>query len=36
MIPAEILRKKRDGAELSSDEINAFINGLIQGNVTLT
>lgn len=34
MIPAELLRKKRDGSELSADEIRWFIQGLSNGSVT--
>ena len=34
MIPAELLRKKRDGAELSHDEISWFVKGLTAGDIT--
>ena len=34
MLPQEIIRKKRDGQRLSSDEIAAFIGGLTAGTVT--
>lgn len=34
MIPAELLRKKRDGAELTRDEIQWFIKGLTDGYVS--
>ena len=34
MIPAELLRKKRDGAELSHDEIAWFVKGLTAGEIT--
>ena len=34
MIPAELLRKKRSGAELSSDEITSFITGVTNGEVS--
>jgi thymidine phosphorylase len=33
-IPQEIIRAKRDGRELSSDEIEAFIEGLTSGRVS--
>jgi pyrimidine-nucleoside phosphorylase len=33
-IPAEILRKKRDGAELSADEIRWFVEQSVQGHLT--
>ncbi len=33
MIPAELLRKKRDGHELSGDEIRAFIGALLNSSV---
>ncbi|MFM7773553.1 MAG: thymidine phosphorylase [Candidatus Kapaibacterium sp.] len=32
-IPAEVLRKKRDGAELSAEEIAAFIAGVTAGDI---
>jgi len=34
MLPQEIIRKKRDGAELDALDITAFINGLTTGSVT--
>jgi thymidine phosphorylase len=34
MLPQEIIRKKRDGATLSSQDIEAFIAGLSDGRVT--
>ena len=34
MLPQEIIRKKRDGAELSSGEIAFIIHGLVTGAVT--
>ncbi|MBN9061025.1 MAG: thymidine phosphorylase [Rhizobiales bacterium 65-9] len=34
MIPQEIIRKKRDGATLSSDEIDAFVSGLSSGAIS--
>ena len=34
MLPQEIIRKKRDGTELSAAEITQFISGLTHGNVT--
>jgi pyrimidine-nucleoside phosphorylase len=34
MIPAELLRKKRDGAELTPEEIRGFIGGMIAGEIT--
>ena len=34
MLPQEIIRKKRDGAALSAEEIEAFIAGLTSGAVT--
>lgn len=34
MIPAELLRKKRDGAELSTQEIAWFVKGLTAGDIT--
>lgn len=34
MIPAEILRKKRDGGTLSAEEIRAFIAGVVSGSIT--
>jgi thymidine phosphorylase len=34
MLPQEIIRKKRDGATLSQEEIAAFIRGLVSGAVT--
>ncbi len=33
LIPAEVLRKKRDGAELSADEIAGFIAGVTRGEI---
>jgi thymidine phosphorylase len=34
LLPQEIIRKKRDGCELSSEEINAFISGLTDRSVS--
>lgn len=34
MLPQEIIRKKRDGAVLTHDEIRFFVNGITQGGVT--
>ncbi len=34
LIPAEILRKKRDGGELSREEISALIDGIVSGSIT--
>ena len=34
MLPQEIIRKKRDGAQLSSEDIAAFIAGVTDGSVT--
>ena len=34
MLPQEIIRAKRDGRKLASDEIEAFIAGLTSGAVT--
>ena len=34
MLPQEIIRKKRDGGALSTEEINFFITGLTEGRVT--
>lgn len=34
MLPQEIIRKKRDGLELGSSEVAAFVNGLVTGSVT--
>jgi len=31
--PQDIIRKKRDGAELSRDEINFFVNGVTRGKI---
>jgi len=31
--PQDIIRKKRDGAELSRDEIEFFVNGVTQGSI---
>ena len=33
MIPAEIIEKKRDGFELTSKELNWFINGVIKKKI---
>lgn len=33
MLPAEIIRKKRDGGMLSADEISSFIGGYVKGEV---
>lgn len=34
MIPAEILRKKRDGGTLSSEEISGLVEGIVRGSIT--
>ncbi|WP_153770584.1 thymidine phosphorylase [Labrenzia sp. CE80] len=34
MLPQEIIRKKRDGGELSPEEISFFVHGLADGSVT--
>lgn len=34
MIPQSIIRKKRDGAEITRDEIRSFIKGTIDGSVS--
>jgi len=34
MIPQAIIRKKRDGKEITRDEIRSFINGTIDGSVS--
>lgn len=34
MLPQEIIRKKRDGQEMSADEISVFIKGVAAGDVT--
>ncbi len=34
MLPQEIIRKKRDGATLTPEEIRFFVNGIAQGGVT--
>lgn len=34
MIPQSIIRKKRDGEEITRDEIRSFINGTIDGSVS--
>jgi thymidine phosphorylase len=34
MIPAELLRKKRDGAELAPHDIQWFVKGIADGNIT--
>ena len=34
MIPQSIIRKKRDGKEITRDEIRSFINGTIDGSVS--
>jgi thymidine phosphorylase len=34
MLPQEIIRRKRDGAELSEAEIAAFVTGLTDGSIT--
>ncbi len=33
MLPAEIIRKKRDGEKLTKDEISFFVNGYIKGTI---
>jgi len=33
MLPAEIIRKKRDGRKLTKDEISFFVNGYIKGTI---
>ena len=32
MLPAEIIRTKRDGAALAPAQIQAFVDGLVQGS----
>ena len=34
MLPQEVIRRKRDGAALSRDEVKEFISGLTDGNVS--
>jgi thymidine phosphorylase len=34
MLPQEIIRKKRDGGELSAEELAGFVSGLTQGTVS--
>ncbi|TJW62439.1 MAG: thymidine phosphorylase, partial [Mesorhizobium sp.] len=34
MLPQEIIRRKRDGHRLSSDEIAAFVAGLTAGTIS--
>jgi thymidine phosphorylase len=34
MIPQSIIRKKRDGREITRDEIHSFINGTVDGSVS--
>ena len=34
MLPQELIRRKRDGAQLRADEIAAFIAGLTSGAVS--
>lgn len=34
MIPAELLRKKRDGMELSAAQIEFFVRGIVEGAIT--
>jgi thymidine phosphorylase len=34
MLPQEIIRKKRDGAPLTRDEVREFINGLTKGSIS--
>ena len=33
LLPQEIIRKKRDGLELTADEVEAFVAGLVDGRV---
>lgn len=33
MLPAEIIRKKRDGAELTPEDISGFIGGYVSGDI---
>src|SRR5262245_46899779 len=34
MLPQEIIRKKRDGASLTGDEVRRFIEGVASGDIT--
>ncbi len=34
MIPSELLRKKRDGQELSPDELNFLLRGIVDGSIS--
>ena len=34
MLVAELIRRKRDGLELSADEITSLVNGIADGTVT--
>ncbi|MGL4296574.1 MAG: thymidine phosphorylase, partial [Aestuariivirga sp.] len=34
MLPQEVIRRKRDGAALSRDEVRGFIAGLTEGSVS--
>lgn len=34
MLPQEIIRRKRDGAALTADEIGAFVRGITDGGIT--
>ena len=34
MLPQEIIRKKRDGAPLTRDEVREFISGLTKGSIS--
>jgi thymidine phosphorylase len=34
MLPQEVIRRKRDGAALSTDEVKDFIDGLTKGTVS--
>ena len=33
MIPAQVIRTKRDGGELSDDELRAFVEGVTDGSL---
>ncbi|HEY0253954.1 MAG TPA: hypothetical protein VGC41_20630, partial [Kofleriaceae bacterium] len=33
MLPVQLIRKKRDGAELADDEIRFFVAGITDGSI---